>query len=116
MARAESLCNVDYENEMAFVAVLGDMENETIVGSSCYFKDPGDNLAEVAYMIRPEWQGKGVGSVLQEIMTQYAKSKGLAGFRAEILRENLKMTRLFQQGDNIKISHNAGVYEMVLTF
>jgi acyl-CoA hydrolase/GNAT superfamily N-acetyltransferase len=116
MVRAESLCNVDYENEMAFVAVLGDMEKEIIVGSSCYFKDPGDNLAEVAYMIRPEWQGKGVGSVLQERMTQYAKSKGLSGFRAEILRENLKMTKLFQKGENIKVNHHGEHYEMVLTF
>ncbi|MFH1982006.1 MAG: GNAT family N-acetyltransferase [Pseudomonadota bacterium] len=116
VTQAQHLCNVDYENEMAFVAVQGEMENETIIGSSCYFKDPSENLAEVAYMIRPEWQGKGVGTVLQERMTQYAKSKGISGFKADILAKNTKMNRLFQKGENVQIRRSQDVYEMVVTF
>ncbi len=34
VSQAEHLCNVDYETEMAFVAVVGGAEHETIVGSS----------------------------------------------------------------------------------
>ena len=63
-ARARHLCNVDCKNEMAFVAVTGQRESEKVTGSSCYFVDQTDNLGEVAYMIRPDWQGLGVGSAL----------------------------------------------------
>ena len=65
-ARARHLCNVDYENEMAFVAVTGQRESEKVIGSSCYFVDQSDNLGEVAYMIRPDWQGQGAGPTLEE--------------------------------------------------
>jgi len=116
VTEAQHLCNVDYENEMAFVAVQGEMENETIIGSSCYFRDPSDNLGEVAYMIKPEWQGKGVGSVLQKRMTEYAKSKGVRGFKADMLPTNTKMNRLFQQGENVKVKRSGEVDEAVIIF
>lgn len=114
--QALHLCNVDYDNEMAFVAVHGDRENETIVGSACYFKDPSDNLGEVAYMIRPEWQGKGVGTALRNRMAEYAKAQGLKGFKADILVENTKMNRLFNQGPNVSVKQVGGAYEMIILF
>ncbi len=114
--RAQHMCNVDYENEMAFVAVVGDRENETIIGTSCYYRDPSDNLGEVGYMIRPEWQGKGVGTVLQERMTEHAKERGLNGFKADILVENIKMNSLFQKGVNVKVNVTGDVKEVVVTF
>ena len=44
ISRAEHLCNVNYETEMTFVAVVGDREKDLIVGSSCYFLDPSTIL------------------------------------------------------------------------
>ena len=64
--RAEYLCNVDYEDAMAFMAVAGDREKDKVVSSSCYVVDPATNMAEVAYMNRPEWQGLGLGKALQD--------------------------------------------------
>lgn len=80
VSRADHLCNVDYHNEVAFLAITGERENEYIVGSSCYYLNPSTNLAKVAYMIRPGWQGKGVGSVLQLRIVEYARARGLRGF------------------------------------
>jgi len=91
---AQHLCNVDYENEMAFTAVVGERENEKVIGTSCYYIDCTDNLAEVAYMIRPEWQKCGLGSALQQRMAEYAQSKGLRGFKANILVQNKGLARL----------------------
>jgi len=51
---AQRLCNVNQEGNVAFVAVSGTRENESIVGTSCYFLDHSTNLAEVAYMISPD--------------------------------------------------------------
>jgi len=78
--------------------------------------DHSTNVAEVAYMILPEWQGMGLGSALQERMAEYAKAKGLRGFRADILTENVKMKRLAQQGENVSIKTSEGVYDVTMLF
>ncbi len=114
--KAEHLCNVDYDNEMAFVATIGEQDNEQIVGSSCYFLNPTVNLAEVAYMIRPEWQGMGLGSFLQKRMAAYAQKKGIRGFVADVLAENVKMKRLAQRASNVNITSHGGTYEIVMLF
>jgi acyl-CoA hydrolase/GNAT superfamily N-acetyltransferase len=114
---AEHLCNVDYDQEMAFVALQADSEDDDIVGSSCYYVNPTSNLAEVAYMIRPEWQGCGLGGVLQQRMIEYAKARGLRGFTADILAQNIKMKKLFQAGSpNVSIELEGGTYEVTMIF
>lgn len=117
VSEAEHLCNVDYDNEMAFVAVTGEREEEVIVGSSAYYVNPTTNLAEVAYMILPEWQGVGLGGALQRRMVEYAKSRGLRGFTADILAQNIKMKKLFQAGSpNVSVELSDGTYEVVMLF
>ena len=114
--RADPLCNVDYENQMAFTAVTGDPENEKVVGCSCYFVDADDGLAEVAYMIQPDWQGLGLGTALQHRMEEYARSKGIRGFKAYILTQNQKMQRLIQKGVKVTFKRGVDEYEVVSLF
>ena len=64
---AQRLCNVDFEKDVAFIAVAGPRENEEIVGTGAYFLNPSTNLAEAAYMIVPEWQGSGLGAALHRL-------------------------------------------------
>ena len=115
--QAQHLCSVSYEEEMAFVAVTGDWEDETVVGSSCYYLDPSTKLADVAYMIHPEWQGRGLGSALQDRTIEYAKEHGLRGFRADVLTENAKMLRVFENsGCQISKQIVSGSYEIEMLF
>jgi hypothetical protein len=53
----QRLCNLDFENEVAFVACAGAREQAQIVAQCCYFVDPHTNLAETAFMVHPAWQG-----------------------------------------------------------
>ena len=93
-AELQNLCNVNHETEVAFLGVTGPRENEEVVGSGCYFLSPTTNLAETAFMVAPEWQGLGLGSALQARMQEYAVSRGVRGFVAEILPQNQRMQRL----------------------
>jgi len=90
----QTLCNVNHETEVAFLAVTGPRESEEVVGSACYFLSPTTNLAEVAFMVSPEWQGAGLGTALQARLQEYAMSRGVRGFVAEILPRNASMLRL----------------------
>ncbi len=52
---------------------------------AAYFLNPSSNLAEIAYMIAPAWQGTGLGSALQKRLKEFAVKEGVRGFVAEIL-------------------------------
>jgi RimJ/RimL family protein N-acetyltransferase len=116
VTKAEHLCNVNYENEMAFVAIAGERENQRFVGSSCYSVDPSTNMAEVAYMIRPEWQSMGLGRALQQRMVEYALSKGVRGFTADILEENKKMISLIKAAGKVTMKQIFNEYRVTVLF
>jgi acyl-CoA hydrolase/GNAT superfamily N-acetyltransferase len=97
----QTLCNVNHETEVAFLAVTGPRENEEVVGSACYFLNPTNNLAEVAFMVSPKWQGAGVGTALQARLLEYAMSRGVRGFVADILPRNPSMLRLIARAPGI---------------
>jgi acyl-CoA hydrolase/GNAT superfamily N-acetyltransferase len=104
----QRLCNVNYENEVAFVATAGGREEENIVGQACYFINPTTNLADTAFMVHPEWQGCGLGGALQNCMARHAQRRGLRGFVADILPGNTKMLHLARSGShNVQVEKDA---------
>ena len=114
---AEHLCSVGYEDEMAFVAVVGDQEDEQIVGASCYYVDAATQYADVAYMVDPSWQGKGLGQALQLKTTAYAVKKGIRGFTADVLTENAPMLKVLAKGPYEMTKRiDSGAYEVRMTF
>ena len=90
----QAMCNVNHATQVAFLAVTGPRENEVVVASACYFLNSTSNLAEVAYMVAPEWQGLGLGKALQARLQEFAMARGVRGFVAEILANNERMVRL----------------------
>jgi acyl-CoA hydrolase/RimJ/RimL family protein N-acetyltransferase len=114
---AQHLCSVGYENEMAFAAVIGEREAERVVGTACYFTDPGTGYADVAYMIDPEWQGCGLGSLLQERTIEYAHRREVRGFTADVLAENASMLKVFRNsGLRMEARLDSGAFEVRLHF
>lgn len=113
---AQRLCNVDFEKDVAFVAVVGPRENEELVGTGAYFLNPSTNLAEVAYMIVPEWQGSGLGAALQQRLKDFAMNRGVRGFVAEILQANTAMLNLAKRLGNIEIKTEDDAYHITSLF
>ncbi len=115
--QCQHLCNVDFENEAAFIAVTGERENETVVGSACYFLEPSSNLAEVAYMVAERWQGCGLGSAMQIFMKEHAVKNGVRGFIAFVLNSNKKMVALARKaGSNVNIIEDEEECEIITYF
>jgi len=113
----QTLCNVNHETEVAFLAVTGSRENETVVGNGCYFLNATTNLAEIAFMVAPSWQGTGLGTALQARLREYAISRGIRGFTAEILAGNARMLQLAKSaGGNITIATEEGETRVTIRF
>ena len=112
----QRLCNLNFENEVAFVAVSGTRENPQIVAQSCYFIDPSTNLAETAFMVHPDWQGCGLGGALQSRMAEHARGRGVLGFVAEILAGNDAMIRLARAGAKVSVENMHGTVRVTTRF
>lgn len=88
-------CQVDYDRELAFVAVLaGTGGRERIVGDVRVIKQPDLENAEVAILVSDEMQGKGLGRTLMEYSLRVAKEVGLKALWMEILKENTRMLHI----------------------
>lgn len=60
--------------------------------------DPGaPRSAEVAFVVRDDHQGRGLGSILLEHLAAAARGVGITRFVAEVLTENRGMVRVFRE-------------------
>ncbi len=108
---------VDYSRDMIIVAVVEKDEKEIIVGVGQYEIYSGEMKADVALMVKDEYQNKGVGSVLISYMSLLAKRQGLTNFTADVLFENKTILHLLEKSgfDVVKRSED-GVHEMAISF
>ncbi len=116
--RLQDFVVIDYSSEMVILAVR-EMEDEveSVIGLSEYRLDRSTNFGEVAFAVRDDHQGTGIGSMLLAYITQVAVKEGLNGFTAEVLVENTPMLRLFEKMDFIIEKRLCeGTYEIRMTF
>lgn len=116
--RLQEFCIIDFTKEMVIVAIHKKEEKlEKIVGVAQYGVDESNHTAEAAFVIKDEFQRKGIGTVLLSYLTFLAKTNGLLGFTAEVLMENQGMINLFQKlFPNLEKRIIEGVYELRMTF
>jgi RimJ/RimL family protein N-acetyltransferase len=115
--QVQKLCNLDYKLSVAFVAVQGERENETVIGHATYFVNPSTNLAETAFMVSNHWQGSGLGGAMQRRLMDHAKGRGIRGFEADILPENSKMIRLARSCcDNVTVQRDEESVHITMHF
>jgi acyl-CoA synthetase (NDP forming)/GNAT superfamily N-acetyltransferase len=89
----EDLCECDPRRWACLLAVEG--EDQRILGLGNYVGD-GGNLAEVAFLVAEEDQGRGIATLILEKLGGLAAGAGYVGFEAEVLFENQKMVRVFR--------------------
>jgi RimJ/RimL family protein N-acetyltransferase len=86
---------VDHRKDVAIVGILPEAYGDDIIAVGRYYLDELTNRAEVAFVIRDEWQNKGLGSFLFRHLMTIAKASGISGFTAEVLRDNKRMQAIF---------------------
>lgn len=60
------------------------------------YAQDSDDRAEVAFVVREDFQKKGIASYLIEILEKIAKENHYSGFCATVLRENSSMIHVFK--------------------
>ncbi|OPX90227.1 MAG: Acetyltransferase (GNAT) family protein [Pelotomaculum sp. PtaB.Bin104] len=75
------------------------------------------HTAEVTFVVRDDYQNRGIGAELLSYLTYLAMKQGLLGFYAEVLMENGPVFHLFEtMGFDIEKRGSDGVYELKVMF
>ncbi len=115
--RLQEFVVIDYTKEMVILAVIKQKGKEKILGVGQYTIDPTTHTAEVALVVRDDYQNRGIGREILSYLTYLAKKQGLLGFTAEVLPENTPMLRLFEKmGFEIEKRVTEEVYELKMRF
>ncbi len=77
---------------MALVAELGD----EIVAVARYDRPPDADMAEVAFTVQDDQQGRGLATIMLEHLAAVARTHGIHRFTAETLPDNRKMLGVFR--------------------
>ena len=51
----------------------------------------------LAFVVRDDWQRRGLGTVLMRRMSEIGRDRGLAGFQADVMAGNTPMLRIFER-------------------
>ena len=84
--------HVDYVDRMALVAELGN----DIVAVARYDRPPEAAIAEVAFTVQDDQQGRGLATIMLEHLAAVARTRGIHAFMAETLPDNRRMLGVFR--------------------
>jgi acyl-CoA hydrolase/L-amino acid N-acyltransferase YncA len=114
---AQHFAVIDYRDRMALVAVLRQEEREQIIAIGRYEREPATNLAECAFAVQDQWQGRGLGTFLLQYLIRIAMMNGIEGFTALVMADNRRMLGLFQKtGYLIRSKYEESAWEITFRF
>jgi acetyltransferase len=84
---------IDYDREMAFVALAGKAGEEREIGVCRYATLPDGKSCEFAIVVADAWQGK-LGAIMMRRLIEVARARGLESMVGFVLATNAPMLRL----------------------
>jgi acetyltransferase len=107
------LTQIDYDREMAFVALE---PSGALAGIGRLIADPDRERAEFALIVRSDLQGQGLGFALLSHLRDYASAEGIGVVEGVVLEENDRMLALCEKQGFRKASrlHEPGIVHVSL--
>jgi GNAT superfamily N-acetyltransferase len=100
--------SLDYRHNLSIIGLAQKGGHKEIIAIGSYAKED-DHRAEVAFVVREDYQGKGVGSFLLGLLERIAQQNGFSSFAATVLRENANMLKVFKKRyPNAQMTFSAG--------
>ena len=99
--------SVDYHKNMSIIGLVLKKGHKEIIAIGTYAYEK-DRRAEVAFVVREDFQGMGIASYLLAVLEKIAKENHYTNFSASVLHENRAMVQVFKKRyPNLKISTQA---------
>jgi len=87
-------CNIDYDREMAIVAEVRQGEKKRIIGIGRLIVEPDFKKGEFAVVVHDDYQRKGLGYKLVDMVIGIGQEKGLEKIYGLVLTDNRAMLRI----------------------
>lgn len=92
----EQWASIDYRKNMSIIGLVQKGGYKEIMAIGSYAREDEDR-AEVAFVVREDFQGMGVASYLLDALEKIAKVNDYKGFKATVLSENSAMLSVFKK-------------------
>jgi len=113
----ERMFQIDYIKNLTLVAVVGEFGFGKVVAVGEYLLYPAKNIAEIAFSVSKNWQGKGLGKLLMRKLCESARENGISGLIAYTMPRNKGMIKLFKSLPyNVSTVHDGEVVELTCMF
>ena len=100
--------SVDYRKNMSIIGLVQKGGHKEIIAIGTYAYDR-EQMAEIAFVVREDYQSMGIASYLLAVLEQIAKENNYLHFQASVLRENSAMIQVFKKRyPDLKISAQSG--------
>lgn len=110
-----NMTQIDYDREMAFVAVRQGEEGDEILGVTRAISDPDNVDAEFAVLVRSDLKGLGLGRSLLEKLISYTRDHGLICLNGITMPNNRGMIALARKlGFEVDIQLDEGIVSLSL--
>ena len=85
---------LDFQHELALIAVIGEGPDETEIGVARYSLNPDGETCEFALVVGDQWHAKGLGTQLMAALMRAARERGYRQFVGDVLADNTTMLSL----------------------
>ncbi|MCV7227783.1 GNAT family N-acetyltransferase [Mycolicibacterium komossense] len=114
-ALMDYLFEVDYVDHFVWVMIDPAEELDNIVADARFVRDEADpTVAEIAFIVGDDYQGKGVGSFLMKALAVAARIDGVEKFSARVLSDNLAMRSILDEFGAFWVREDVGVVTTVI--
>lgn len=109
------MTQIDYDREMAFVAVCSTPLGDEIIGVTRTISDPDNIAAEFAVLVRSDCKGMGLGKRLLSKLIDYTRRHGLKQLNGITMPHNQGMIALAKKlGFTVDVQLDEGIVTLVL--
>jgi acyl-CoA hydrolase/ribosomal protein S18 acetylase RimI-like enzyme len=121
-AQIRQFVTLDYAEQLALVAIeheeAPERETQRIIAVARYAVDPATGAAEVAFVVREDWQGQGLGMHLFRELIRVGRDRGIRKFTADVMADNRAMINLFHAcaPGEVKTTLRDDVYHLSFEF
>lgn len=112
----KELAMLDYRKNISMIGLVQNRGTRDIIATGSYGME-SETTAEVAFVVREDFQSMGVASHLLKVLETIAKLNGFKYFEAYVLRENRVMLQVFRNRyPNLETSVAGGEVQLHMDF
>lgn len=115
--KMQEYVNVDYNKVMSIVGLIRESGMEKIIAEARYVRHKESSLADVAFIVDEEYQGRGIASYMFNLLIKAGIDRGIEGFTADVLADNKSMMKVFEHSPYpVQTRLEEGSYSLLIPF